>query len=193
VASSSAPEVGRLSVQYPGGIAARFRWAGSGRGDAVFGISEAEGALTDFGDQVAPNFERLCRAELRVESPTGAWTARFASPIFDEPQGVLWDEHSLLLIKYGFVVYALRSRSGELAWLRSTGTPAIAVLASARLDHVLLQTELETLALRSDGEVAWRAAHNEVVTEAQITAGRLDLTTYGGIHVYLDARTGEQA
>jgi hypothetical protein len=193
VSNSPAPEVGRLSVQYPGGIAARFRWAGSGQGDAVFGISEAAGTLTDFGAEAGANFERLCRAQLRVESPTGAWTARFASPIFDEPQGVLWDEHSLLLIKYGFVLYALRSRSGELAWLRSTGTPAIAVLASARLEHVLLQTELETLALRSDGEVAWRAAHSEVVTDAQITAGRLDLTTYGGIHIYLDARTGEQA
>jgi outer membrane protein assembly factor BamB len=190
--SSANIEVGRLAVQYPGGIAARFRWAGSGQGDAVFGISEATGSLTDYGDQAGSNHERLCRAELRVESPTGAWTARFASPIFDEPSGVLWDEHSLLLIKYGFVLYALSSRNGELAWLRSTGTPAISVLASARLDHVLLQTELETLALRSDGEVAWRAAHSEVITDAQITAGRLDLTTYGGLHLYLDARTGEQ-
>jgi outer membrane protein assembly factor BamB len=191
--ASSQPEVGRLAVQYPGGIAARFRWAGSGQGDAVFGISEAAGSLADFGEHAGANHERLCRAELRVESPAGAWTARFASPIFDEPQGVLWDEHSLLLIKYGFVLYALNSRSGELVWVRSTGTPAIAVLASTRLDHVLLQTELETLAMRSDGEVAWRAAHSEVVTDAQITAGRLDLTTYGGMHLYLDARTGEQA
>ena len=193
MSSSAQPEVGRLSVQYPGGIAARFRWAGSGQGDAVFGISESTGTLTDFGDHTGPNFERLCRAELRVESPAGAWTARFASPIFDEPQGVLWDDHSLLLIKYGFAVYALRSRSGELAWVRSTGTPAIAVLASARLDHVLLQTELETLALSSTGEVLWRAAHSDVITDAQLIAGRLDLTTYSGQHLYLDARSGQPA
>ena len=57
----------------------------------------------------------------------------------------------------------------------------------------LLQTELETIALRETGEVAWRAAHSDVITDAQLVAGRLDLTTYGGQHVYLDARTGQPA
>jgi hypothetical protein len=128
---------------------------------------------------------------LRVESPAGAWTARLASPVFDEPQGVLVDTANLLLIKYGFAVYAFNARSGELAWSHLTGTPVLTVLSSTRLDHVLMQTELETLALRPDGEVAWRAAHSDVIIDAQLTAGRLDLTTYGGQHVYLDARTGQ--
>jgi hypothetical protein len=137
--------------------------------------------------------ESLCRAEVRVESPAGAWTARFASDIFDTPQGVLWDTPGLLLVKYGFRLYALRARTGDLAWSYGSGTPALAVLASARLDHVLLQTELETFALRDSGEVAWRAAHSDVIIDAQLIAGRLDLTTYAGQHVYLDAQTGQPA
>lgn len=189
-------DIGRQQIQYPGGIAARFRWGGSGRAAEVFGISESSGALTDFASLARDSSdenESLCRAELRVESPAGAWTARFASEVFDEPQGVLWDTPGLLLVKYGFRVYALRARTGELVWSYGSGTPALAVLASTRLDHVLLQTELETFALRDSGEVAWRAAHSDVIIEAQLTAGRLDLTSYGGQHVYLDARTGQPA
>jgi hypothetical protein len=184
-------EVGRLSVQYPGGLAARYRWAGSGRADDVFGISESTGTLTDYGSLGGEAYENMCRAELRVEGPGGSWTARFASVVFDEPQGVLWDTHGLLLVKYGFRLYALNGRSGELVWSYATGTPALAVLASSRLDHVILQTELETFALRPDGEVAWRAAHNDVITEAQLIAGQLDLTTYSGQHLVLDARSGQ--
>lgn len=189
----SAAPVERLSMQYPGGIAARYRWAGSGHAADVFGVSEAVGELTDHGPLVDADPTRLCRAELRVESPTGAWTARLASPIFDEPQGVLWDSAGLLLVKYGFVLYALSARSGALSWSHTSGTPALSVLASSRLDHVLMQTEVETIALRSDGSVAWRAAHSDVIVGAQLIAGRLDLTTYAGQHLYLDARSGQQA
>ena len=84
---------------------------------------------------------------MRVEGPGGAWTARLASPVFDEPEGVLWDTHGLLLVKYGFTLYALNGRSGELAWSYVSGTPTVAILASSRIEHVLLQTELETIAL----------------------------------------------
>ena len=189
------PQVGRLSVQYPGGLAARFRWGGTGSAEHVYGTSEASGTLADHSALATATVDQasVCRAEVRVEGPQGSWSARLASIIFDEPQGVFWDTPALLLIKYGFVLYAFRARSGELAWTRTTGTPQISVLASARLDHVVLQTELETYALRADGEVAWRAAHSDVITAAQIIAGRLDLTTYGGQHLYLDARTGQQA
>jgi outer membrane protein assembly factor BamB len=188
-------DVERLAVQYPGGIAARYRWSSTGGADAVFATSELTGALADYAALAGPAVDPAvaCRAEVRVESPTGSWTARLASVVFDEPQGVYWDTHGLLLIKYGFVLYAFGGRTGELAWTRTTGTPQVSVLASARLDHVVLQSELETYALRPDGEVAWRAAHSDVITAAQIVAGRLDLTTYGGQHLYLDARTGEQA
>lgn len=187
------PEADRLAVQYPGGIQARYRWTGSGGGPRMFAISEAIGTLTDHGPLSGAEPDRQCRLELRVESPAGSWTARFASPIHDRPSGALWDEAGLLLVTYGFMLYALEPRTGSLAWTHASATPTLVVLASSRLDHVLLQTEIETLALRRDGEIAWRAAHEDVIIEAALVAGRLDLTTYGGSHVYLDAASGRAA
>lgn len=183
-------EAQRSAVQYPGGLAARYRWAGSDRAAAVFALSEAGGALTDHGRLVSEAPDRLCRAELRVEGPLGAWTARFASPIFDEPQGLLWDTAGLLLVKYGFRVYALESRTGELRWSHALGTPILAVLGSSRLPHVLVQGEVETVALREDGQVAWRAAHDDVVTEADLIGGRLVLTGYDARLHTMDPATG---
>jgi hypothetical protein len=183
----------RLAVQYPGGFAARYRWTGSGGGPAMFAISEAVEILTDHGLLVDPDPDHLCRLELHVESPVGGWTARFASPIYDEPRGALWDEAGLLLVGYGFYLYALEPRSGALAWTHRSGSPVVAVIASSRLDHVLLQTEIETMALRRDGEAAWRAAHSDVIVDAALIAGKLDLTTYGGAHLYLDAASGRAA
>ena len=93
----------------------------------------------------------------------------------------------------GFTLFALNGRTGELGWSYVSGTPTLAILASSRIDHVLLQTELETIALDANGEVVWRAAHSDVITNAELIAGRLDLTTYGGAHLYLDAKSGEAA
>ncbi|HUG49011.1 MAG TPA: hypothetical protein VMP67_11445 [Candidatus Limnocylindria bacterium] len=183
--------VQRAQVQYPGGLHARYRWAGTGRAAEVFAISEALGRLLDLGPLVAAQPDRLCRAELHVEGPLGAWTARFASLVYDEPRGVVWDSAGLLLVKYGFHLYALGNRSGELAWSRASGTPIVTVLASPRLDHVLLQSEVETLALRQTGEVVWRAAHSEVIVAAELLAGNLVLTGYAGQHIGLDARSGQ--
>jgi hypothetical protein len=184
------PEPQRLAVQYPGGLAARFRWSGSGSGEVVFGLSEAGGTLHDFGALASDEPDRQCRAELRIEGPLGAWTARFASPIFDDPQALLWDTAALLVVKYGFDVYALESRTGELRWHHRSSTPILSVMGSPRLDHVLVQSELETFALRDDGEVAWRAAHTDVVAEAELVGGRLVLTSYGGLLQTLDPQTG---
>jgi hypothetical protein len=189
--SGAAPaQVQRAQVRYPGGLLARYRWAGSGRAADVYGLSESSGALADHGPLVAAEPDRLCRAELRVEGPAGAWTARFASLIFDEPQGVLWDSAGLLLVKYGFTLYALGARDGAIAWHHTSGTPLVGVFASPALDHLLLQSELETLALRADGTVAWRAAHSDVVTAAELLAGQLVLTSYGGSRLVLDAQSG---
>ena len=71
-------EAARLSVQYPGGIAGRYRWTGSGGGPDMFAISEAVGTLTDHGPLVDPDPDHLCRMELHVESPVGGWTARMS-------------------------------------------------------------------------------------------------------------------
>jgi hypothetical protein len=188
--SGAAVEPFRSSVQYPGGLAARYRWVGSGHGDAIAAMSEASGTLTDHGLLVSAEFERLCRAELRVEGPLGTWTARFASVVFDEPAGLLWDTQALLVVKYGFLVYALKSRTGELRWTRASGSPLVAVIGSSRLDHVIAQSEVETVALGPDGEPRWRAAHSDVVTDAEIVGGRLILTTWTGAVLAIDPATG---
>lgn len=183
-------EVQRAVVQYPGGLAARYRWAGSGQADAVFALSEAGGSLIDVGPMATEAPDRACRAELRVEGPLGAWTVRLASPVFDEPQGLLWDEPGLLVVKYGFVAYALAGRTGELRWHIACGTPIVAILGSSRLDHVLVQGEVETIAVRADGSVAWRAAHDEVVTEAEMVGGRLVIVGFDGRARVLDPVSG---
>lgn len=106
---------------------------------------------------------------------------------------MLWDDAGQLLVKYGFRTYAFGARNGELAWSQASPTPVVAVLASPRLEHCLVQSELHTTALRANGEVAWRAVHNEVVIDAQLVGGRLILASYGGQHVVLDAATGRVA
>ncbi len=183
----------RSIVRYPGGLSARYRWTGSGGIAAITALTEVGGTLTDHGPLVAADPDRLCRAELRVEGPLGTWTARFASVIFDEPRGVLWDTPGLLLVRYGFRVYALDARRGELRWSRDSGTPLVALLASARLEHVLLQSEVETVAVDAAGEVVWRVPHSEVVTDAELVGGRLVLAMWGGTHLTLDPRTGRPA
>lgn len=186
-------EPGQVVVTYPGGVRARYRWAGSGGGPAVFALSEAGGVLHDYGDRISPRFERLCRAELRVESPAGTWAVRLASPVFDRPAATAWDTAGLLVLKYGFATYGLDSRTGDLRWLHRSGSPVVAVLGSSRLEHVIVQAEVETFAVQADGAVRWRVAHSDVVTEAEVVGGRLVLTSYGGQVSALDAATGRPA
>jgi hypothetical protein len=174
-------------------LAARYRWVGSGQAESLRSTTEEGGIMSDHGPLVAAEPDRLCRAELRVEGPLGAWTARFASLIYDEPQGVVWDTPGLLLIKYGFAVYALVGRTGELRWMHPSGTPLVAVLASSRLPHVIVQGEVETVALGVDGEVAWRIAHSDVVSDAELVGGRLVLSGYGGVLPPIDPVTGRSA
>jgi hypothetical protein len=75
----------------------------------------------------------------------------------------------------------------------SSATPILAVFASSRLRHVVVQAELETFAIEADGVVAWRIAHSDVVTEAAMVGGRLVLTAYGGGVNALDPATGRGA
>jgi hypothetical protein len=184
-------EAQRSTVQYPGGLAARYRWGGSNAADEVFALSESGGALTDHGPLVSDEPDRMCRTEMRIEGPLGEWTARFASPIFDEPTALLWDTEAMLLVKYGFAAYALSSRGGELRWWYQSGTPLLAVLGSPRVPHVLLQSEVETIALDSAGEVVWRVAHSDVITAVELVGGTLALTSYGGDVAALDPNTGQ--
>jgi hypothetical protein len=179
-------------VAYPGGLRARWRWGGSGQAAAVFALSEVGGALLDLGPDVASDPDAICRAELRVESPAGTWTVRFASTINDEPAAQVWDTAGQLVVKYGFHAYGLDARGGTLRWSHRSATPVLAVFASSRLRHVILQSELETFAIEEDGTIAWRIAHSDVVTEASLVGGRLVLTGYGGGVNAIDPATGRE-
>jgi hypothetical protein len=183
-------EPGNSTISYPGGLRARWRWGGSGSGPAVFALSEVGGNLVDLGPRVAADPEVLCRAELRLEGPRGAWTARFASLIHDEPRAIHWDTAGLLVVAYGFHTFALDVGTGEVRWEHRSATPILALFGSPRLQHVLVQAELETFALEPDGEVAWRMAHSDVVTAAEMVGGRLVLTGFGGQVSALDPSTG---
>ena len=178
------------TVAYPGGLRARWRWAGSGEGAAVFALSEVGGELLDLGPEVSDEPDALCRAELRVDGPAGVWTVRFASAINDEPAAQLWDTAAQLVVKYGFHGYGLDARTGARRWVHRSATPLLAVFASSRLRHVILQGELETFAIEPDGTVAWRIAHSDVVTDASMIGGRLVLTGYGGGVNAVDPATG---
>jgi outer membrane protein assembly factor BamB len=181
------------TVVYPGGLRARWRWAGSGSAAAVFALSETGGELIDLGTRVSPDPDLLCRAELRLEGPRGAWTARFASLISDEPRAVHWDTTGLLVVAYGFHTYGLDAGTGDPRWDHRSATPIVALLGSSRLAHVIVQAEIETFAIESDGAVAWRVAHSDVVTAAELIGGRLVLTSFDGQVTALDPATGRSS
>ena len=181
------------TIGYPGGIRARWRWAGSGQGAAVFALSEAGGTLEDLGPLVSKDFEQLCRAELRIDGPVGTWAVRLASAIHDEPAGLVWDDAGLFVVKYGFHTYGFESRTGVLRWSHRSASPLIAVFGSPRLAHLLVQAEIETFALEPDGTVGWRIAHSDVVAEAAMVGGRLVLTSYTGLVSAIDPATGRSA
>jgi hypothetical protein len=181
------------TIGYPGGIRARWRWSGSGQGPAVFALTEAGGSLEDLGPLVSPSFEELCRAELRIDGPGGAWTVRLASTIHDEPAGLVWDDAGLFVVKYGFHTYGFESRSGALRWSHRSASPLIAVIGSPRLAHLVVQSEIETFAIEPDGTVGWRIAHSDVVTDAALVGGRLVLTSFGGLVSAIDPVTGRLA
>ena len=189
----AAAEPRNATITYPGGLRARWRWAGSGQAEAVFALSEAGGSLIDLGDQVAADPDALCRAELRLDGPRGAWTCRFASTIFDEPRASYWDSTGLFVVAYGFHTFGLDATSGVLHWAHRSATPIMALIGSPRLAHVIVQSEIETFALEADGTVAWRVAHTDVVTAAELIGGRLVLTGFDGQRNDLDPSTGRHA
>ena len=189
-AGAATPEPRNATITYPGGLRARWRWGGSGQSAAVFALSEAGGTLIDLGPRVSADPDALCRAELRLDGPRGAWTARFASTIHDEPRATYWDTVGLLVVSYGFHTFGLDATTGEARWEHRSATPLIGLFGSPRLDHVVVQSELETFAIESDGTVAWRIAHTDVVTAAEFIGGRLVLTGFDGQVNAVDPVTG---
>lgn len=189
-AAAVRPEPRGASAIYPGGLRARWRWGGSGQAAEVFALSEVGGEVRDLGSEAGDDPDALCRAELRVEGPRGAWTDQFASRISDDPRAVAWDDAGLLVVGYGFHTYGLEVPTGAPRWVHRSAAPLVAIIGSSRLAHVLIQSEIETFAVRADGEVAWRIAHSDVVTAAELIGGRLVLTGYSGQHNDLDPATG---
>jgi hypothetical protein len=183
-------EPGNSTITYPGGLRARWRWGGSGTAAAVFALSEVGGRLIDLGPRVSENPDDLCRAELRLEGPRGDWTVRFASMIFDEPRALHWDTAGLLVVAYGFHTFGLEVATGESQWEHRSATPILALIGSPRLEHVIVQAELETFAIEPDGTVAWRVAHSDVVSAAELVGGRLVLTGFDGQANAIDPTTG---
>jgi hypothetical protein len=181
------------TISYPGGLRARWRWGNSRQSRAVFALSEAGGELHDHGRSVSDDPDALCRAELRMEGPRGAWTARFASAVYDEPRAVYLDDSALLVVAYGFHTFGLEVASGIARWEHRSATPLIELFGSSRLRHVIVQSEIETFAIDPDGTVAWRVAHSDVVVAAELMMGRLVLTGYDGQVNALDAQTGRAA
>ena len=180
------------TITYPGGLRARWRWGGSGSAAEVFALSEVGGTLLDLGPSVSSDPDALCRAELRVEGPRGAWTDRFASLISDDPRALHWDAAGLLVVAYGFHTYGLETATGEPRWEHRSATPLLALLGSPRIEHILVAAEFETFAIEADGSVAWRVAHSDVVTAADLVGGRLVLTSFDGQVNALDPATGRE-
>lgn len=183
-------EPGNRTETYPGGLRARWRWGGSGQAAEVFALSEAGGTLHDLGPQVSDDPDALCRAELRLEGPRGAWTTRFASRIHDVPRATYLDTAGLLVVAYGFHTFGLDAATGAARWEHRSATPIVALFGSSRWRHVLVQAEIETFAIDPDGTVAWRVAHSDVVTAAELVGGRLVLTGFDGQVNALDPATG---
>jgi hypothetical protein len=166
---------------------------GSGQGTALTALSEKGGTLTDHGALGASDPDRACRAEVRAEGPAGTWTVRLASTVYDEPRAVLWDVPGLLVVGYGLRTYGFDARTGELRWSHRSGSPLVAILASSLLDHVIVQSEVETFAIAADGAVVWRLPQGDVVVGAELLAGQLILTAYSGERIALDPVTGRAA
>lgn len=178
---------------FPGGLRVRATWGSSGQASAVFALSESGATLVDHGTLGAgaeADPDRLCRMELRVETPNGAWAVRLASAIYDEPRAIHWDDAGLFVVGYGFTVYAFGARTGTLAWNHQTGTPVVELIASPRFGHVIVQSEIETWAIRGDGEVRWRLAHSDIVGAAELIGGRLILTSVHGEAQSINPNTG---
>jgi outer membrane protein assembly factor BamB len=96
----------------------------------------------------------------------------------------------LLVVAYGFHTYGLDAGTGERRWDHRSATPIIGLFGSSRLPHVVVQAEIETFAIEADGVVAWRVAHSDVVTNAELIGGQLILTSFMGQLTALDPASG---
>ena len=181
------------TITYPGGLRARWRWGGSGSAPEVFALSEAGGELIDLGPRVAADPTRCAAPSCvsrdragpgRPGSPRSSTTSRGRST---------GTAPACSSSPTGSTPTASRRRPATARWEHRSATPILALLGSPRLAHVMVQAEIETFAIEPDGSVAWRVAHSEVVTAAELIGGRLVLTGFGGQVTSLDPATGRSA
>ena len=97
------------------------------------------------------------------------------------------------MVAYGFHSFGFAVETGDVRWEHRSATPILALIGSSRLSHVIVQAELETFAIEPDGTVAWRVAHSDVVTAAELVGGRLVLTAFAGQVLALDPATGRSS
>ena len=128
------------------------------------------------------DFEALCRAELRIDGPGGAWTARFASTIYDEPAGARLGRPRAVRRQVRLPHVWLRRPDRRAPLVAPFGDAPAGGFRLASAGAFVVQSEIETFALEPDGTVAWRIAHCDVVTDAELVGGRLVLTSYGGAY-----------
>ena len=106
------------------------------------------------------------------------------------------------LLTYGALVAGVGAASASAHDVILTGlagllagafSMAVGELTSVSSQSELVQAEIETFAIRGDGEVAWRVAHSDVVTAAELLGGRLVLSSFSGEVQAIDPATGRPA
>ena len=126
----------------------------------ITAMSEVGGTLTDHGSLVSADPDRLCRAELRVEGPLGALDGavrvghqrRTRPACCGTPRGCC-----SCATASGST--PSRAAPATCAGAATAARPWSRSLGSSRLDHVIVQSEIETVALDGAGSVVWRLAH----------------------------------
>ena len=179
--SRHATEPRNATITYPGGLRARWRWGGSGSAaGGLRAVARPAATLIDLGPRVAAEPGRAVprRAPARGTARRLDGALRVAHP--RRAAGAALGHAGLLVVAYGFHTYGLEAATGEARWDHRSATPIIALLGSSRLAHVIVQSEIETFAIEPDGTVAWRVAHSDVVTAAELVGGRLVLTGFDG-------------
>ena len=181
-------------IAFPGGLRASLRWAGSGRAAEVFALTEAGGPLVDLGELAGPDPDERCRAEIRrrdagraVDGPARLDDQRRAGGPAVGLRGPA---------RHQVRVPRLRVRRADRrAGAGATGARRRCSSSSARPGCRTSSPRPRSRPSRSrrDGEVAWRVAHSDVVTEAELVGGRLVLTSFDGQVRAIDPLTGRSA
>ena len=141
--------------------------------------------------RVGGDFDALCRAELRIEAPGGAWTARLASTIFDEPAALFWDNARPVRREVRLPHVRVRRPFGRPALvspLRDAAPRGIRVAATGPRRRPVRDRDVRDRARRRRSPGGSPTPTSS--PGAELVGGRLVLTSYGGAATALDPATG---